>query len=116
MEREEAMIVLKKMDLEKFAAGIMHIEGKVFGLSRELMLCEPDADEGEFLLKDIVVGGNFGRHDARNVATTFDERWKCGWYNLIRNVRYMQHYPSEVLAIPFWKIRHYCWRKRKGHL
>lgn len=115
-ERKDAMVTLKKMGLGKFAAGIMHVEGKVFGLSQDRMLCEPNAAEGEFLLKDILIGGNFGRHDERNVQTTYNERWKRGWYNLIRNLRYLPHYPEEVLSIPFWNVKHYVWRKRKGYL
>ena len=115
-ERVEAVRVLSAMGLMKFARGIMYIEQKVFGLDASCMLCEADKSEGEFLLKDILVGGNFGRYDDRNVVLPTEKRLARGWYNMIRNMRYLAHYPSEVIAIPFWKLWHYCWRKRKGYL
>lgn len=115
-ERKEAIEVLKGMGLARFTAGIMHIERAVFGLDETMLLCAPDDREGQFLMKDMLRGGNFGKYDERNVATELDERWKRGWYTMLRSVRYLMHYPSEVLAIPGWKLRHYVWRKRKGYI
>ena len=115
-ERAEAINVLSALGLMKFAQGIMYIEQKVFGISTSCMLCEADKSEGEFLLKDILVGGNFGKHDKRNVKLPTEQRLARGLYNMKRNMRYLVHYPSEVISIPFWKLWHYCWRKRKGYL
>ena len=115
-ERAEAIKVLSALGLMKFAQGIMYIEKKVFGISTSCMLCEADKSEGEFLLKDILVGGNFGKYDKRNVILPTERRFARGLYNMKRNMRYFVHYPSEVISIPFWKLWHYCWRKRKGYL
>lgn len=115
-ERSEAVKVLSDMGLMKFARGIMYIEQKVFCLDASCMLCEADKSEGEFLLKDILIGGNFGKYDDRNVVLPTEKRFARGWYTLKRNMRYFPHYPSEVIAIPFWQLWHYCWRKRKGYL
>ena len=115
-EREKVHEEIAALGLKKFAAGIMYIESKVFALGRDCMVCEPDAVEGEFLLEDIERGGNFGKYDERNVVLPVEKRFARGWYNMLHNVRYEWHYPSEVLAIPFWKVWHYCWRKRKGYL
>lgn len=115
-ERKEAVEVLNGMGLARFTASIMQIEHEVFGLDESEMLCHPDMREGRFLMRDMLRGGNFGKYDERNVATELDERWKRGWYTLMRGARYLTHYPSEVQAIPFWKIRHYVWRKRKGYI
>ena len=108
--------VIVALGLKKFAAGIMYIENKVFGLERECMVVEPDDVEGEFLLEGIERGGNFGKYDERNVVLPVEKRMARGWYNMLHNVRYLWHYPSEVIAIPLWKVLHYCWRKRKGYL
>lgn len=115
-EREKVHEEIAALGLKKFAAGIMYIESKVFAFGRDCMVCEPDAVEGEFLLEDIERGGNFGKYDERNVVLPVEKRFARGWYNMLHNVRYLWHYPSEVLAIPFWKVWHYCWRKRKGYL
>ena len=69
-----------------------------------------------FLSEGIERGGNFGKYDERNVVLPVEKRMARGWYNMLHNVRYLWHYPSEVISIPFWKLWHYCWRKRKGYL
>lgn len=115
-ERSHAIDVLSKMNLKRFARGIMYIEQKVFGLDAEKMLWNADDKEGEFLLADILAGGNFGKHDARTKTFRLDDRWKRGWFTIRHNMRYLMHYPSEVLAIPVWKLRHYVWRKKNGYI
>ena len=115
-EREKAREVIDALGLKKFAAGIMYIENKVFALDASYMVYEPNAKEGEFLLEDIERGGNFGKYYERNVVLPVEKRLARGWYNMLHNVRYLWHYPSEVIAIPFWKLWHYCWRKRKRYL
>lgn len=115
-ERDKAFAVLERMNLKRFTAGIMYIERKVLGLDEDNCIVKPDIKEGEFLLNDILIGGNFGKYDGRNVSTQLDERWKRGVYTLIHNFRYLTHYPSEVFAIPIWKVWHYVWRKTKGYM
>lgn len=115
-ERKDAMDVLRKMGLARFVGGIMYIEHVVFGLADGLLLCAADRKEGEFLLEDIVKGGNFGKYDERTEVYALNERWKRGWFTLKHNVKYLWHYPDETLAIPFWKIKHYLWRKKKGYI
>lgn len=104
------------MNLLKFLSGILYIIHKYLGLNKEFLYVKPDAKEGEYLLNDILIGGNFGKYDVRNVTTSLDERWKRGWYTIIHNLRKLTHYPSEVLSIPVWKIRHYLWRKKRGYI
>lgn len=116
MERSEAMITLKTFGLGKFAAAVMYIEQKVFDIEESNMLCQPNEKEGEFLLDEILRGGNFGHFDDRNVTIDVDDRFKRGLYNVKRNFRYLKSYPSEVLWMPIWKIWHWYWRKWKGYL
>lgn len=110
-ERKDAMDVLRKMALARFLGGIMYIEQVVFGLPDGMLLCAADRKEGEFLLEDIVKGDNFGKYDERTEMYALNERWKRGCFTLRHNIRYLWHYPDETLAIPFWKIKHYLWRK-----
>lgn len=115
-ERKNVIDVLKRMGLTRFVRGIMYIEQEVFGLSDDSMICKADQKEGEFLLGDIVKGGNFGKYNEQTKVYAVNERWKRGWFTIRHNVKYLFHYPSETVAIPFWKIGHYLWRKKKGYI
>ena len=115
-EQEGAFATLKSFGLGKFAATIMHIMQRVFDIDRELLLCEPNSAEGEFLLEEILHGGNFGQYDDRFKRISDEHRWRRGIENLKRNMLFFRHYPNEVVWIPAWKVWHWCWRKWKGYL
>lgn len=115
-EREEAFKNLKSFGLGKFAAAIMYIMQKVFDIDKELQLCEPNTAEGQFLLDEILRGGNFGHYDDRIKRISIEHRWSNGVENLKRNYLFLKHYPSEVVWIPIWKIWHWVWRLFKGYL
>lgn len=115
-ERREALQVIKSVGLMKFAGAIMFIMREAFCVDQDYLLCAPNIIEGNFLLEEILHGGNFGKYDGRNKWLRPDKRFLRGWYNTQRNIRYLMHYPNEVLWIPFWKLWHWCWRKKKGYL
>lgn len=115
-ERTEAMATLHDFGLSKFAAAIMFIMQRVFALDKILMLCQPNDKEGQFLLEEIMRGGNFGKYDDRNLYVPDTHRWKRGLNNAKRNIRFLKNYPSEVLWMPLWKTWHWCWRKWNGYL
>lgn len=70
------------------------------------MIVEPDEKEGEFVLKEIMHTGNFGKFDKRynwNIKTPLkrfiaNQKW---------NVHLITHYPSEILWSPFFNIYRY---------
>lgn len=115
-ERDKALAVLIGLGLRKFVGAIMYIEDVVLGIDKELMLCQPNEKEGRFLLEEIMRGGNFGHYDERNRFYSANDRFRRGLFTLWRNLRYLRHYPSEVLWKPLWQIWHWCWRKWKGYL
>lgn len=115
-ERDDAFKMLKNLNLKKFTGAIMYVLQDVFALDDEWLLCEPNQKEGVFLLSEIMRGGNFGQYDERNKWYGVNQRLKRGFFNVKRNMRYLAHYPSEVLWIPAWKVWHWCWRKKKGYL
>lgn len=115
-ERIVAFEELKRLNLKKFTGAIMYILQEVFAIEQDYMLCTPNIKEGEFLLEEIMRGGNFGRFDSRNQEQYVNNRLKRGFYNTKRNLRYLKHYPSEVIWIVPWKLWHWCWRKWKGYL
>ncbi len=115
-DRKDAIKILTTIKLRKFAGAVMYVLEKVFRLDSDVLLCPVNVSEGEFLLCEILRGGNFGRYDERNQWFKKGQRLKKNLFTIKRSLRYLIHYPSEVLWIPFWKIWHYQWRKRKGYL
>jgi hypothetical protein len=115
-ERSEAYKTLQSFGLGKFVATIMFIMRRVFDIDKGLLLCEPNTAEGEFLLSEILRGGNFGHYDDRITSISIEDRWSNGVENLKRNFTYLIRYPSEVVWMPFWKMWHYSWRAFKGYL
>lgn len=115
-ERNKAFEVLCGLSLRNFTGAIMYIEKVVCGIDNSILLCAPNVRDGEFLLKEILRGGNFGQYDDRNKSYKTNQRFKRGLFNVKRNLRFLRYYPSEVLWIPAWKLWHWCWRKNKGYL
>lgn len=115
-ERDDAFQTLQSLHLRRFVSAVMFVLQETFGLDGEYLLCQPDIKEGQFLLDEIMRGGNFGQYDDRNKWFDVNQRFMRGLFNAKRNLRYLVHYPNEVLWIPAWKVWHWCWRKWKGYL
>ena len=114
--REQAYLTVCRFGMKSFAGGIMYILKEKFGMNREFALCETNVRHGEFLLKEIMTGGNFGQYDTRYSFASKDKKFKRGLIMLMRNMHFIMLYPSEVLWSPVWKMWHWCWRKQKGYL
>lgn len=115
-EREAAYKTLQSFGIGKFVGVVMYVMRRVFAIDKTYLLCEPNNIEGEFLLNEIMRGGNFGHFDDRNGFVDSSHRFRRGINNVKRNFRFLTQYPSEVLWMPAWKVWHWCWRKRKGYL
>lgn len=115
-EREQAFRTVKGLGMKSFAGGIMCILREKFGMDKSLAICASNTHHGNFLLKEILIGGNFGHYDPRYHLAGKDKKFKRGIAMLRRNLHFVCLYPSEVLWSPVWKIWHWCWRKHKGYL
>lgn len=104
------------LKMGKFAGGVMWILRECFGIKEDLLLCPVNERHGRFLLSEIMTAGNFGQYDERTLRVDKDKKFKRGFAQLGRNLRFVTYYPSEVLWSPFWKLWHWGWRKRKGYL
>ena len=85
-------------------------------MKEQFMLCPVNKKHGTFLLSEILVAGNFGQYDNRTKHIEIKKRFRRGFVQLNKNLRFVTYYPSEVLWSPFWKLWHWGWRKRKGYL
>ena len=115
-ERQAAFDILGSFGLKKFVATAMYVMRRVFDIDESLLFCQPNQREGEYLLAEILRGGNFGQYDDRNKHLPTESRMKRGVENVKRNLRFLKHYPSEVMWSPAFKFWHWCWRKWKGYL
>ena len=115
-ERERAFKQLKKLNMKKFTAALMYVMQTVLDMPDNLLLCSPNKRLGKHLLKDILQGGNFGMYGKYARKTRNEQRVRRTFDSFKRNCQFITTYPSEVLWIPYFKIWHWCWRKRKGYL
>lgn len=115
-ERKEAFDTLCSLGLKRFVATVMYVMRRVFNIDTSLLLCQPNQKEGDYLLAEMLRGGNFGQYDDRNKHLPSENRMKRGVENVKRNLRFLKHYPSEVMWSPAFKFWHWCWRKWKGYL
>ena len=114
--KRKSFETLCSLRMEKFVGGVMWILRECFGMKEELLLCQVNERHGRFLLSEIMTAGNFGQYDERTLRVDKDKKFKRGFAQLGRNLRFVTYYPSEVLWSPFWKLWHWGWRKRKGYL
>lgn len=75
----------------------------VFGLEREVMLCEPNEQDGKFLLDEIMQAGNFGHHDERNKKFNMGSYWQNFFGIIGRNIAYFRFAPWDWLMSPIWR-------------
>ena len=107
---EEVLGLFRRLGLMKFVAGTQHIVHEVFGLSEDALLCAPDTKEGQLLLREIEIGGNFGQYDKRNnvkeesfvhrALRRFERRW--------RMVRFD---PLGTIIMPFSRLSLEIWMR-----
>lgn len=113
-ERQEALRVLCSFKMKRFVGAVMYVMQEVFRLDGDFLMTQPLANDGRFLLNEIMRSGNFGHFDERN--THHQSRLANGIENIKRNFRFVFRYPQEVCWMPAWKIWHWCWRKKKGYI
>lgn len=99
---------LRDLRLTRFAGAVMYALQEVFALKEEYMLVAPVRKDGELLLSEIGISGNFGKYDERRK----DYRGVYSWHAL-RVLKFWSWCPEEVIcAVPF-KIWHWGWRRKQ---
>lgn len=114
--RNQATYDIKKVGLLKFAGAVMFVLQRVCGMDDNSLVTKPDDKRGRLLLDEIMRSGNFGKYDDR--LKNRDDK-NLVFFNLValkRQLRFLKYYPMDIISIPFFKVWHWCWRKRKGYL
>lgn len=99
---------VSQFGIERFAKGLMWVMKEALGMPGKWMLWEPDQKEGEYILNQVMKGGNFGH---------YDERLKHGGGKLgavkailTHNLHLLTHYPSDVVWALIWIVWHKLWK------
>ena len=113
VEREETLRTLRSLGMMRFTRAVMWVLQEVYGMPDRYLLTSPDEEEGEFLLDEIMLAGNFGKYDERMQRAEGEGTFRWGLRKVIRNFRFVRSYPSEVLWSPLFKVWHLFWRIRR---
>ena len=108
---DEVLGLFRRLGLMKFVAGTQYIVHEVFGLSKDALLCAPDMKEGQLLLREIEIGGNFGQYDKRNNLKDESLVHKA-LRRLERRWRMVRFDPLGTLIMPFSRLRLEIWMRR----
>lgn len=114
--RQKTKDTLQSLKIYEFAAGLMCVMRKVFSLSEDKMLFEPNQKHGEFLLNEIMRAGNMGRYDERLTSIRQSSSIKRFIMMNAHIFRLFKYYPQETLFAPFTRMYVWIWRKRNGWL
>lgn len=101
---------LKYLNLYNFAGAIMYILRDVLGLEEKYLIVPIDKRRGEFLLKEIIRGGNFGKYDTKGYIVKWKNPVGSWLRHLEYDVRLVRYFPSESLWEPFSRIYQHFWR------
>lgn len=105
---KESLAAVREFGMEKFAKGLMWVMQEALGMPREWMPWEPDAKEGEYILKQVMSGGNFGHHDKR--LNHGGGKLNAVIAIMTHNYHLLTHYPSDVIWAPVWIVWHKLWK------
>ena len=75
------------------------------------MIVEPDEKEGQFLLKELMLNGNFGHFDKRVKKVSKNKRIQAILNRVQHNLYLAAHYPNASLWSPIWLAWHFLWKK-----
>lgn len=99
-DRQTMSGLLGNFGLRHTAEALMWLLKDVLHLDDELMICSPDEWRGEWMLRDIMKGGNFGHY-----SHTGEGRWKRFLGNKIRHFKLMRFdfWEAVWIEINYWK-------------
>lgn len=106
--------VIKDIGLNRFSSALMWVLEYVFGLEQEKMLCAPCETDGKFLLNEIMLSGNFGKHDERQ-KKLYHSKWNSFWIVYFKTFHLWRFDYLAWLWSPIYRIKSFLWRKINGY-
>lgn len=109
--RQELERMIKVLRLRRFLSGMIWVMNEVLGDVPADFGVEADERLGRFILREIMLGGNFGHHDERLAGVDnmgFWQRWMR--YMSVSLVRAM-YFPADVFWAYVFRARVGLWRR-----
>ena len=106
--------VVADLELEKFAAALMWVLGRVFGLQQDKMLWTPNEKDGKFLLREIMLSGNFGKQDDRQ-KNLYKSKWHSFWIVNFKTFRLWRFDHWAWFWSPIYRIKGKAWQRMHGY-
>lgn len=113
-ERADVIKWLRRLGMYKFARAMMYVQQTVLGLPDDSLLCPPHEREGEFMMQQIMAGGNF-RRAGNSKSFAGESRVHHLWRTMRDNACLFTHYPTAVMGFPLFCAWHYTWRRLHGY-
>ncbi len=115
--KEETMKIVSCLGMKRFAGALMYVLREICGMKDEVLLCPASVKDGQFLLSEIMIAGNFGHYDPRMGAlasqTGLKRQLSQASRRFKRNMRFVTTYPSEVIFEPYARLWHFAWKNGK---
>lgn len=116
--KEETMKIISRLGMKKFSGALMYVLREVCGMFENMLLCPASVKDGQFLMSEIMMSGNFGHGDPRVGASGSDggylsRRAGQALRRFKRNMRFFTSYPGEVIWEPIVRVEHFVWKKFK---
>ena len=117
-EKEETVATLKELRLYSFSRAVMYVLQNIFAMPDKYLISPPDKRQGEFLINEIMLAGNFGAYDSRMSSKLYSKNPFIRFiFKSKRSLRFLKYHPLEIISSPFFRIWHFFWRKRiKKHI
>ena len=103
---------LRSLGLWHVTGALMWLLNEVLGLPDNLLVCPPDERRGRVLLHEIIKGGNMGKYDERAFGGLTEDSVRNNIRVSTRDIRLLLYFPSECLWEPWFRVKHYFWRKK----
>ena len=111
-EKRRDAALLRRFGLYDMACAVMYVLQETLHMEERLLLVPVDEQRGRFLLKEIMLAGNFGQYDER--VDHHVSQVGRNIQRLKRNLRLMWYFPSECLWEPVFRWYHFFWRLTRG--
>lgn len=113
-EVEHSLRVVADLGLERFAAALMWVLGRVLGLQHDNMLWTPNEKDGKFLLREIMLSGNFGKQDDRQ-KNLYKSKWHSFWIVHFKTFRLWRFDRWAWFWSPIYRIKGKVWQRVHGY-
>ncbi len=111
--KQEVLSTIRLFHMQKFTSAVMWIMLNIFGMEKKYLLCPADKREGQFILNEIMRGGNFGHYDNRR-KSLHNHKIQSFVNSTLHNFYLFSHYPSKVFWAPIWLMWHFLWKRTIG--